>query len=110
MFVSVVILDPPGPLYLPMSTQRNITCSAVGAERRLTSLDVLFSDTNPVSSFIVEGKVIQGIEIISVNQPKTRALISVNTNNTSIIGLRCRSITASAIIDESTLNLTVYGK
>ena len=109
-FLSLVILDPPGPLYLPISTQRNITCSAEGAGRVLSSLVMLFCDISPVSSFIMEGKVIQGIEIISVNQPKTRALISVNTNNTSIIGLICRSITASAIIHESTLNLIIYGE
>ena len=108
--MSLVVVVPPGPLYLPISTQRNITCSAEGAGRVLSSLVILFSDNNPVSSYIMEGKVIQGIEIISVNQPKTRALISVNTDNTSIIGLRCVSITASAIIDESTLNLTIYGE
>ena len=108
---SLVVLVPPGPLYLPISTQRNITCSAEGAGRQLISLFILFSDINPVSSFIMDGtEVIQGIEITSVNEPKTRALISVNTDNTSVIGLRCRSVTTSTNIEESTLNLTIYGE
>ena len=109
--LSLVVLVPPGPLYLPISTQRNITCSAEGTGRQLFSLSILFSDINPVSSFVVEGKeVIQGIEITSVNQLQTRALISVNTDNTSIIGLICRSVTTSTIIEESALNLTIYGE
>ena len=30
VFVSIVTVDPPGPLYLPVSTQRNITCFIEG--------------------------------------------------------------------------------
>ena len=111
MFVSIVIIEPPGPLYLPISTQRNITCSIEGVEgRQLNIFVILFSDINPITSFITEGKVIQGIDITFVSQSRARALISINTDNTSIIGLRFGSLTASRIVEETILNLTVYGE
>ena len=108
-----MIIDPPGPLYLAISTLRNITCSIEGDEGRLlNTLVVLFSDANPVISFLMEGKmVVPGIIITSFSQTtRTRALISVNTNNTSIIGLRCEGLTRPSIREESTLNLTIYGE
>ena len=111
MFVSIVMINPPGPLYLPISTQRNITCSIEEVEgRQLNLLVILFSDINPITSFISEGKVIQGIGIAFVSQSRARALISINTDNTSIIGLRCGSLAASGIVEETTLDLTIYGE
>ena len=111
IFVSVVMIDPPGPIYIPILKQKNITCSVEGVDRRqLNSLVMLFSDINPITSFITKGKVIQGIDITFISQSRARALISINTDNTSIIGLRCGSLTRSLIIEESTLNLTIYGE
>ena len=111
MFVSIVMIDPPGPLYLPISTQRNITCSIEGVEgRQLNLLVILFSDINLIASLITEGKVIQGIDISFVSQSRTRALISINTDNTSVIGLKCGSLTRSLNLEETTLNLTIYGE
>ena len=111
MFVSIVMIDPPGPLYIPILTQKNITCSIEGVEgRQLNLLVILFSDINPITSFITEGKVIQGIGIAFVSQSRARALISINTDNTSVIGLSCGSLTASRIVEETILNLTVYGE
>ena len=108
-----MIIDPPGPLYLAISTLRNITCSIEGDEGRLLdTLVVLFSDANPVISFLKEGKmVVPGIVITSFSQTtRTRALISVNTSNKSIIGLRCEGLTRPSIRGESSLNLTIYGE
>ena len=105
------MIDPPGPIYIPILTQKNITCSIEGVEgRQLNLIVILFSDINPITSFIMEGKVIQGVDITFVSQSRVRALISINTDNTSIIGLGCGSLAVSRIVEETTLNLTVYGE
>ena len=71
----------------PHLNQKNITCSIEGVEgRQLNLLVILFSNINPITSFITEGKVIQGIDVSFVNQSRARALISTNTDNTSTIG------------------------
>ena len=41
MFVSIVMIDPPGPLYIPILTQKNITCS-------ITEINLIYS--SPVIS------------------------------------------------------------
>ena len=109
MFVFIVTIHPPGPLYLSISTQRNITCSG----RQLTSLFVLFRDKDPILYILEEGiQAVAGIVITS--ESRTRLLISVNTNNTSVTGIRCEGniVTDSggATVDSDTLNLTIYGK
>ena len=111
MFVSVVTIEPPGHLYLPILTQRNITCSAEG-NLELTSLCVIFNDRSPVIYRLVEGiELVTGIAIISASDK--RILVSVNTNITSVTGIRCEFSfeTDSGIVESSdTLNLTIYGK
>ena len=111
MIVSVVTIEPPGPLYLPILTQRNITCSVEG-NLELTSLDVIFNDRSPVIYDLLEGReFVAGIAIISASDK--RMLVSVNTNITSVTGIRCefRFVTDSGIVKSSdTLNLTIYGK
>ena len=111
MFVSVVTIEPPGPLYLPILTQRNITCSVEG-NLELTSLHVIFNDRSPVIYGLLEGrKFVAGIAIISASDK--RILVSVNTNITSVTGIRCEFniVTDSGIVESSdTLNLTIYGK
>ena len=95
----------------PHLNQKNITCSIEGVEgRQLNLLVILFSNINLITSFITEGRVIQGIDVSFVNQSRARALISTNTDNTSTIGLGCGSLAASGIVEETTLNLTVYGE
>ena len=105
-----VTIDPPGPLYLPVPTQRNITCSA---ERgRLTLLFIIFSDREPVEYVLVDGEeAVTGIVILSADA--SRSLVSVKTNDTSIIGIRCNGILRSGdatTTDRYILNLTIYGK
>ena len=111
MFISVVTIEPPGPLYLPILTQRNITCSVEG-NLELTSLRVTFNDRSPVIYGLLEGReFVIGIAIISARG--IRILVSVNTNIISVTGIRCEFIivTESGIFESSdTLNLTIYGK
>ena len=108
---SLVTIDPPGPLYLPILTQRNITFSVEG-NLALTSLNVIFNDRSPVIYGLLEGKeFITGIALISASDK--RILVSVNTSIISVTGIRYEfnNVTESGIIRGSdTLNLTVYGK
>ena len=110
MFVSIVIVDPPGPLYLPISTQRNITCSVEGGT--LSQFVVTFSIKNSTAYAPQPGtELVTGIVIISVNF--VRFLISINTSDTSVTGIRCEGNlqTGNTITsDADTLELTVYGE
>ena len=110
MFVLIVTIHPPGPLYLPISMQRNITCSG---GRQLTFLYVLFSNKTVVYDIVKGSEFVTGIVITSVSAGLTRLLISVNTNDTSVTGIRCHStIRINNQITEvsKALNLTIYGK
>ena len=111
MFVSVVIIEPPGPLYLPILTQRSITCS-VEENLILTSLHVIFNDRRQVKYGLLERReFVTGIAITSASDK--RILLSINTNLTSVTGIRCEFyiVTDSGIVESSdTLNLTIYGK
>ena len=111
MFISVVTIKPPGHLYLPILTQRNITCLA-DDNISLTSFNVIFNDSSPVRYGLQEGRnFVTGIAITSASDK--RILASVNTNIFSITGIRCEfyNVTDSGIIRGSTtLNLTIYGK
>ena len=104
-------IEPPGPLYLPILTQRNITCSVEG-NLELTSLNVIFNDRNSVGYGLLEGReFVTGIAITSASDK--RILVSVNTNIISVTGIRCEFIivTDSGVIQGSdTWNLTLYGK
>ena len=104
-------IDPPEPLYLPILTQRNITCS-VEENLSLTPLYVIFNDRSPVLYGLLEGReFVTGIVIISAKDK--RILVSVNTNIISVTGIRFEFniVTDSGIIHGSdTLNLTIYGK
>ena len=105
-----VTIDPPGPLYLPVPTQRNITCSVEAG--RLFSLFIIFSDREPVEYVLVDGtEIVTGIVILSATV--SSSLLSVKTNDTLIIGIRCNGIFQSggtSTTDRYTLNLTIYGK
>ena len=109
----MIVVDPPGPLYLPIFMQQNVSCSADGGGV-LTRVTVIFSSGHAESSLARAGRVIvPGIETIYSNIDITTILISVRTSNTSITALRCigEVDSGSSITNvESTLNLTIYGK
>ena len=111
MFISVVTIEPPGPLYLPILKQWNITCSA-DENISLTSLYVIFNDRSPVRYGLIEGREFAtGIAITSASDKGI--LASVKTSIFSITGITCEfyNVTDSGIIRGSTtLNLTIYGK
>ena len=111
VFISTVTIDPPGHLYLPISTQRNATCSIEGGT--LNHLVVTFSDKDSVRYTLQPGRErVPGIVITSATL--TRLLISININDTSVTGIRCEGTietsnsTTTPGVD--TLNLTIFGK
>ena len=110
MFVSIVTVDPPGSLYLPISTQRNITCSVKGGI--LTQVVVTFSNKNSTTYVPQPGaELVTGIVIISADFK--RFLISINIIDTSVTGIRCESnlqTGSSSTPDVDTLELTIYGE
>ena len=62
-------IDPPGPLYLPITRQRNITCSIENGQ--LTKLVIMFSDKMPASYIPAAGvQVAAGIIITSASLQK----------------------------------------
>ena len=102
-------INPPGPLYLPISTQRNITCSIEGGT--LSQLVVTFSDKDSVRYTLQRGRRDTGIVVTSASLK--RLLISININDTSVTGIRCEgttetSGTATPVAD--TLYLTIFGE
>ena len=73
---------------------------------------VLFRDKEVLYILKEGNEAVAGIVITS--ESRTRLLISVNTNNTSVTGIRCEGNIATdsggATEDSDTLNLTIYGK
>ena len=110
MYVSIVTVDPPGPLYLPISTQRNITCSVEGGT--LSQFVVTFSNKDSITYVLQPGtEFVTGIVVISADF--TRFLISININDTSVTGIRCEGnlqTGSSSTPDADTLDLTIYGE
>ena len=110
MYVSIVTVDPPGPLYLPISTQRNITCSVEGGT--LSQFVVTFSNKDSITYVLQPGtEFVTGIVVISADF--TRFLISININYTSVTGIRCEGnlqTGSSSTPDADTLKLTIYGE
>ena len=103
-------VDPPGPLYLPISTQRNITCSVEGGI--LSQFVVTFSNKDSVTYTPRPGtELVTGIVVISADFKSF--LISININDTSVTGIICEGnlqTGSSSAPDADTLNLTMYGE
>ena len=110
VFVSLVTIDPPGHLYLPISTQRNITCSIEGGT--LSQFVVTFSNKDSITYTPLPGtEFVTGIVVISADL--TRFLISININDTSVTGIRCEGnfrAGSSSTPHAVTLHLTIYGE
>ena len=103
-------IDPPGPLYLPIVRQRNISCSVENG--LFSQIEVIFSDKMPESYIPVSGmEVAMGLTVISANSAKL--FMSIDTNDTSIIGIICKGNIQTGTTttrDEFALNITIYGE
>ncbi len=110
MFIYLVEFTPTGPLYVPVNTQRNITCRVEGADpidrwgiilKNGTELDFRLA-SNQESS-------IPGFTGRYVNEDHHTVLITVNTTETSVTGLICFN-TVNRVLVPHTINVTIYGK
>ena len=110
VFYSIVAVDPPGPLYIPISTQRNITCSVEGGT--LSQFVVTFSNKDFITYTPLPGaELVTGIVVIFADF--IRFLMSININDTSVTGIRCEGnlqTGSSSTPDVDTLDLTIYGE
>ncbi len=106
----LVEITPIGPLYVPVNTQRNITCHVGGGDlidrwgiilKNGTELD--FRPANDQKSSI------PGFTARNVNGVTNTLLITINTTETSVTGLSCYSIIGRVLVP-STINVTIYGK
>ena len=103
---------PDGPLFIPVNTQRTITCSST-EDLTINSWFVILSDGNEVGASVAQGNV-QRFGITGIFMPPLLHLI-VNTSNTSIVGLRCVGVVFNDAIEiirrtETKINLTIYGR
>ena len=106
-------LDPEGPLFIPINTLRNITCSST--EGPSFSWYVILRNSTVFGASVYQGTVerfgITGIFMVPLLQ------LRVNTSNTSIVGLRCVGVVIDSMGNvirgnesEAKINLTIYGK
>ena len=106
--------DSDGPLFIPISTQRTITCSST--EDPINSWSVILRHSTVLGATASQG-IVERFGITGMFMPPMLLQLIVNTSYTSIIGLRC----VSAVLDsmgfairgnqsEANINLTIYGK
>ncbi len=106
----LVEITPNGPLYVPINTQRNITCRVEGEITIDTWAIILKNGTelNFRLAFNQEPS-IPGFTGSYVNGVPNTLLITVNTTETSVTGLSC-FIIENLVLVPSTIHVTMYGK
>ena len=104
--------DPDGPLFIPINTQRTITCSYT--EGSINSWLVILRHSIQFGAGTFQGTVtIFGIT--GIFMPPLLQLI-VNTSYTSIVGLRCVGVVIDKMANirgnesAADIKLTIYGK
>ncbi len=107
VFLIVVEITPIGPLYVPVNTQKNITCHVEGTVDRW---GVILKNGTELSfrPSLNEDTSIPGITGRYVNGVFNTLLITVNTTETSVTGLSC-FISVNLVLVQSTVNVTIYG-
>ena len=106
----IVQLNPTGPLYIAINTERIINCSITGGT--FFGWTVLFMNRTQQHRSKI-GEIVPGINLTS--KTTNSSSLVMNTTDTSIIGLRC--IATSFEVDvrgniqtiRATINLTIYG-
>ncbi len=106
----LVEITPIGPLYVPVNTQRNITCHVEGPDP-IERCDIILKNETELyfrPAFNEESS-IPGITGSYVNGAFNTLLITVNTTETSVTGLSC-FITMDLEAVPSAINVTIYGE
>ncbi len=102
----LVEITPTGPLYIPINTQRNVTCHLEG-NKAINSYGIILNNGTPMLFVPGQESTIPGFAGRYVNGAFNTVLITVNTTETSVTGLSCSSI---GVLFPSTINVTIYGE
>ncbi len=104
----LVEITPTGTLYIPINTQRNVTCH-LERNKAISAWGIILNDGTPMVFVPGQVSTIPGFAGRRVNGAVNTVLITVNTTETSVTGLSCSSIIDSVLVP-STVNVTVYGE
>ncbi len=105
LLLFLVDITPTGPLYyIPINTQRNVTCQG---NKAIASWGIILKDGTPMVFVPEQESTIPGFAGRRVNGAVNTVLITVNTTETSVTGLSCYSI---GVLVTSTINVTIYGE
>ncbi len=108
LICNLVDISPTGPLYVPINTQRNITCQVEGST--ITAWTIfLTNETEQEIIPLIEESTISGITGRFMDGVFNTLLITVNTTETSVTGLRCSNFFNNTAF-RSIIKLTIYGK
>ncbi len=110
MLLILVEITPNGPLYVPINTQRNITCHVEG-EINIDTWSIILNNGTELNfrpAFNQEPN-IPGFTGSYVNGVPNTLLITINTTETSVTGLSC-FITVNHVVVPSTIHVTMYGR
>ncbi len=108
LLLFLVDFTPTGPLYIPINIQRNVTCHLEG-NKAIASWGIILNNRTPMVFEPAQESTIPGITGRYVNGVTSTLLITVNTTETSVIGLSC-FITVGLGLVPSTINVTIYGE
>ncbi len=103
----LVDISPTGPLYIPINTQRNITCHVEGST--IATWTIIHNETEQEFNPLIQESTIFGITGKFTDGVFNTLLITVNTTETSVTGLRCSNVILGTVFT-STIRLTIYGK
>ena len=104
--------DPDGPLFISVNTQRTITCTYT--EGAINSWFVILRNSIQFGTGALQGTV-ERFGITGIYMSPSLQL-TVNTTNTSIVGLRCVGVVIDSMANirgnesGADINLTIYGK
>ncbi len=108
LICNLVDISPTGPLYVPINTQRNITCHVEGSSIATWTIILNNGNEQEINPHIQEST-ISGITGIFMDRVFNTLFITVNTTETSVTGLSCSNILNGTVF-KSTIKLTIYGK
>ena len=108
LLLFLVDFTPTGPLYIPINTQRNVTCHLEG-NKVIGFWGIILNDGTLLVFERAQESTIPGITGSYVNGATNTLLITVNTTETSVTGLSCY-IVVNLVLVPSTINVTIYGE
>ncbi len=91
LLLFLVEITPTGPLYIPINTQRNVTCRHLEGNKAIYAWGIILNNGTPLVFEPTQESTIPGITGGYVNGVTNTILITVNTTETSVTGLSCYS-------------------